>query len=75
MGLISLIAGVAMCIYGHMENKDTIAVMENLAEGGGGKPGGTYMMIGAALIVVGLFLLYKSGSKSAGGNDSGNAAN
>ncbi len=73
MGFISFIAGIAMCIYGHVENKDPIAVMENLKNGGGGKPGSTYMIIGAVLIVVGLFLISKK-SKPAD-NNGGNAAN
>ena len=48
MGFISFIAGIAMCIYGHVENKDPIAVMENLQKGGGGKPGGSRASAAAA---------------------------
>ena len=72
MGFISFIAGIAMCIYGHVENKDPIAVMENLQKGGGGKPGGTYMIIGAVLIVLGLILIAKKNNKPAGGDGAAN---
>lgn len=64
IGIIALIAGVGLAIYGNSLNNNVEAQIESLFSAGQVNPGNTWLYIGIAVGVIGLILLVVGISKS-----------
>jgi 3-oxoacyl-[acyl-carrier-protein] synthase III len=57
LGVLALIAGVAMALIGNAQNNSISAQLGSLLNNGTANPGNTLLFIGIAVAVVGVILL------------------
>ncbi len=54
----AMLVGIVLAIVGVNKNSDPMAVAKNLMNGGNGKPGTLFIIIGVVAIVAGAVLLF-----------------
>lgn len=54
----AMLVGIVLAIVGINKNSDPMAVAKNLMNGGNGKPGTLFIIIGVVAIVAGAVLLF-----------------